>query len=96
MKHSISKIEMITLNRNILLKYKQKMFCKLLVNEEILEQRVLFERDMMQQSWRMNSVYHNDKRVLNRLDHPIQQNVFGIEEDDPLFEHPLVLINHEK
>jgi hypothetical protein len=33
--------------------------------------------------------------VLNLLDHPIQQNVFEIVQDDQLFEHPLALINHE-
>ena len=57
---------------------------------------VQFEQDMMQQSLQMNNVYHNDKLVLNLLDHPIQQNVFEIVKDDPLSERPLVLINREK
>ncbi len=56
---------------------------------------VQFEQDTMQLSLQKNNVYHNDKLVLNLLDHPIQQNVFEIVQDDSLFEHPLILINHE-
>ena len=44
---------------------------------------VPFEQDTKRQSLPKNNVYHNDKPVLNQLDHPIQQNVFEIEQDDP-------------
>lgn len=48
---------------------------------------VQFELDMMLQSLQMNNEYHNDKLAWNRLDHPIQQNVFEIVQVDRWFEH---------